>query len=312
MSVTDEQHEIDEAEGHDVAGAPGVIAAPHGEAGAGEPSGGGGRVRHLLSSAAPPLVVFVLFLIAWQVMSRQVVTRDNDRGDFLMAPPGDVWSEAFADGDNLAEALGGLWVTGRVTIIGLVLAIVLGVGAAVLMSQASWVERSFYPYAVVLQTIPIIALVPLIGVATDYGMNGRILVCIIISFFPIVTNTLFGLRSAEQGHHDLFTLHGAGRGTRLRKLMFPAALPAMFTGFRIAAGLSVIGAIVGDFFFRRGEKGIGQWLYVYQQNLQTSQLYGAIFWSSLFGIVMFWSFGLLGDLLTRSWHDSTSAGGRTG
>ena len=79
--------------------------------------------------------------------------------------------------------------------------------------------------------------------------------CVIISLFPIIVNTLFGLQSADRGMHDLFTLHHASRWTRLRKLMFPAALPAMFAGLRISAGLSVIGAIVGDFFFGRGQAG---------------------------------------------------------
>ena len=81
--------------------------------------------------------------------------------------------------------------------------------------------------------------------------------CVIISIFPIVSNTLFGLLSAEPSQHDLFTLKGASRWTRLRKLQLPAAMPAIFTGFRIAAGLSVIGAVVGELFFRKGGKGIG-------------------------------------------------------
>ena len=124
---------------------------------------------------------------------------------------------------------------------------------AILMSQAKWVERSFYPYAVALQTVPILALTPLIGQFFDYNFRSRVIVCVIISLFPIIANTLFGLLSADQGHHDLFRLHGAGRWTRLWKLQFPGALPAIFTGLRISAGLSVIGAIVGDFFFRRGD-----------------------------------------------------------
>ncbi|GIT00858.1 MAG: hypothetical protein CM1200mP26_25700 [Acidimicrobiales bacterium] len=82
----------------------------------------------------------------------------------------------------------------------------------------------------------------------------------IISLFPIIMNTLFGLQSADRGLHDLFTLHHAGRMTRMRKLMFPSALPAVFAGLRISAGLSVIGAIVGDFFFGKGDAGIGQLL----------------------------------------------------
>jgi NitT/TauT family transport system permease protein len=103
----------------------------------------------------------------------------------------------------------------------------------------------------VLQTIPILALVPLIGFWFSFGVSSRILVCVLISIFPIVSTTLFGLRGVDRGDHDLFTLYGATRGARLRKLQWPAALPAIFAGLRISAGLSVIGAIVGDFSSRR-------------------------------------------------------------
>ena len=90
--------------------------------------------------------------------------------------------------------------------------------------------------------------------------------------FPIVANTLFGLQSVDQAHHDLFTLHGASRCTRLWKLQFPAALPSIFTGLRIAAGLAVIGAIVGDFFFQQGDPGIGILIDRYQRRLQSEQM----------------------------------------
>ena len=95
--------------------------------------------------------------------------------------------------------------------VGLAIAIVLGMLFAMLMSQAKWIERSLYPYAVVLQTIPILALVPLIGFWFDFNFRSRVIVCVLIAIFPIITNTLFGLLSADQGQHDLFTLHGASR-----------------------------------------------------------------------------------------------------
>src|SRR5690606_7244051 len=141
-------------------------------------------------------------------------------------------------------------------VIGLVISIALGMAVAVIMSQAKVAERAIFPYMVTLQAIPILALVPVIGFWFGYGQQSRVLVCVIISIFPIIVNTLFGLQSAERGMHDLFTVHHASRISRLRKLMFPAALPAIFAGLRISAGLSVIGAIVGDFFFGQGEVGI--------------------------------------------------------
>src|SRR6185369_8586263 len=156
---------------------------------------------------------------------------------FLLPPPHDVVEVGFLDEHNVTELLRGLLLTTEVALIGLAIAMVIGVTAAVLMSQAKWLELSLYPWAVVLQCIPILALVPLIAFWLDFGMVSRIVVCVIIALFPIIANTLFGLQSADAGLRDLFRLHGAGRLTRLWKLMFPASLPAMFAGFRISAGL---------------------------------------------------------------------------
>ena len=140
------------------------------------------------------------------------------------------------------------------------------------------------------------------------GQNARILVCVIISLFPIIVNTLFGLQSADRGTHDLFTLHGASRWTRLRKLMLPAAMPAIFAGLRISAGLSVIGAIVGDFFFGKGDVGIGQRLQRYANQLEGEQLLAAVIMSSALGVAVFLIFGWIQNRAIGRWHDSGSSG----
>jgi NitT/TauT family transport system permease protein len=171
------------------------------------------------------------------------------------------------------------------------------------MGQAGWLERSLYPYAVVLQTIPILAMVPLFGYWFGFGLTARVLVCVLIALFPIIATTLFGLRSVESGHHDLFTLHGAGRLTRLVKLQLPSALPAVFTGLRISAGLSVIGAIVGDFFFRRGERGLGILIDIYRAQFQPERMFAAVILASVFGLVVFWLFGWFGRRVA-AWHES--------
>jgi NitT/TauT family transport system permease protein len=187
---------------------------------------------------------------------------------------------------------------------GLAIAIVLGLVLAVAMSRAKWIERSIYPYAVLTQTIPILAMVPLFGFWFGFGAFSRVLVVVLFCIFPIVANTLFGLQSVDQEHHDLFTLHGASRRTRLWKLQFPTALPSIFTGLRIAAGLAVIGAIVADFFFKQGNPGIGILIDRYQSRLQSEQMVGAIILSSLLGIVVFWFFGFLAHRVVGGWHES--------
>ena len=132
-------------------------------------------------------------------------------------------------------------------------------------------------------------------------------VCVIISLFPIIVNTLFGLQSVDTTMHDLFTLARADRLVRLRKLMFPAALPAIFAGMRISAGLSVIGAIVGDFFFAQGDVGIGQLLRRYANELDGEALFTTVIMSSLLGVAVFLLFGWLQRRAIGGWYDSSGS-----
>jgi len=131
---------------------------------------------------------------------------------------------------------------------------------------------------------------------------------VLIALFPIITDALFGMQSVEPNLHDLFTLHKAERHVRFRKLEFPASLPALFAGLRIAAGLSVIGAIVGEFFFGRGEKGLGVLIDKYRGMAATDRLLAALIVSSLLGIVVFWLFTFLAKISTGHWHEATAEG----
>jgi len=191
-------------------------------------------------------------------------------------------------------------------VIGLAIAAALGILWAILMSQFRWFERSTYPYAVILQCIPILALVPLIGVWFGYEFNARTIVCVMIALFPMVANTLFGLRSVEKSQRELFQLQKASRFTVLTKLQLPAALPAIFLGLRTSAGLAVVGAIVGDFFFQRGTPGIGSLMNVYTSGLEYPQLFAAIIGSALLGVLMFFLFGLIGKLAVGKWYDAAN------
>jgi NitT/TauT family transport system permease protein len=145
--------------------------------------------------------------------------------------------------------------------------------------------------------------VPLIALWFGYDFNARVVVCVLISIFPIVTNTLFGLLRAEANLHDLFTLHRSNRFERLVKLQLPHAIPDIFVGLRVAAGLSVIGAVVGEFFFGQGNPGLGNLLNLYRAHLQTDLLMGALFWACFLGIVSFWITGFLANRLTRNWYE---------
>ena len=252
-----------------------------------------------------PLVGFAGFIGFWYFMSYWALEHIWNKPSFLITPPHRVINVSFFKEINRTALLKGLYWTARVSVQGLVIAIVLGMALAIVMSQARWLERSIWPYLVAMQAIPILALVPIIGSIFGFDIPSRIFVCVLISLFPIVSNTLFGLLSAERGQHDLFTLHHVSRWTRLTKLQLPNAMPTIFTGFRIAAGLSVIGAIVGEIFFKRGDKGVGILLDSYRSRTQFPQMYGALILAAALGIVVFIIFGWLNNLVVGRWYEST-------
>lgn len=264
-----------------------------------EASKGDGFVRTFL----PPLVLGLAIIAAWYFISYVLLNQAPRQDGFLLRPPHKVVQIGFLDWGNFSEILRALWSSTKVAMLGLAIAIVLGFTIAIVMSQTKIAERAIFPYMVTLQAIPILALVPLIQFWWGTGFTSRVVVCVIISIFPIIVNTLFGLQSAERGMHDLFTLHHANRFTRLRKLMFPAALPAIFAGLRISAGLSVIGAIVGDFFFGKGEKGIGQLLRKFATDLSGEELLASVIMSSVLGVTVFLFFGWVEHRAIGTWHD---------
>ena len=262
-----------------------------------------GAVRSLTERILPPIVLGSGFVGIWYLLSYGLL---EPRRRFLLRPPHQVVQVGFLDWDNFSDILESLWSSTKVAMIGLAIAICIGLILAIMMSQAKIVERAIFPFMVTLQSIPILAIVPLIAFWFGTGQRSRVVVCVIISLFPIIVNTLFGLQSADRGLHDLLTLHHADRVTRMRKLMFPNALPAVFAGLRISAGLSVIGAIVGDFFFGRGDAGIGQLLRRYANQLAGEELLAAVIMSSALGVTVFLSFGWLQQRAIGRWHETTT------
>ena len=166
----------------------------------------------MLGTWLPPLVTLLVFLGIWYYVS--YIGLDADRR-FLLPPPHRVVEVSFFDSQNRTDILTALWLSTWIAALGLLISIVLGMGLGIAMSQGRWVERSIYPYAVILQCIPTLALVPVIGFWFDFGLTSRLIVTVLIALFPIISSTLFGLQSAERGQHELFTLHKAGRLTRL-------------------------------------------------------------------------------------------------
>lgn len=252
-----------------------------------------------MNRAVPIVAALAGIAAIWYLVS-DVVLPPSQR--FLLPPPHVAFGVALSDPDVIGPMLEALVRSAEVAVVGLVLSCVIGIGWAVLMAQWTSAEKILYPYAVILQTIPILALVPLIGIWMGYSFAARTAVCVLIAIFPMISNTFFGLQSATPAAHDLFTLNRATRLQRLMKLEFPAAVPAMFTGLRTAAGQAVIGAIVGDFFFQQGAPGIGSLLRVYTQRLSMEPLLTAVTLTALFGVVFFSVFAALDRAVVGRWY----------
>jgi NitT/TauT family transport system permease protein len=266
------------------------------------------KQRIAIRDYAGPVVVFAAFIGLWYFVA-EIVLAPQKR--FLLPVPHKVISEGFmvwhsGSDRGLQPILRSLWDSAKIALIGLAVTIVLGMALAVIMSTSRWLERATWPYLVAVQSAPILALTPLIRALIDGTTTQRVLVVILIAIFPIVSNTLFGLMSVDKSQHELFTLQGVSRWTRLSKLQFPAALPNIFVGLRISAGLAVIGAVVGDFYFRQGGVvGIGAQIDIYRSRLWGAELITAIIMASTLGLVVFLFFGWLSRAVIGKWHITT-------
>jgi NitT/TauT family transport system permease protein len=197
-------------------------------------------------------------------------------------------------------------VTLRLTFLALLVAVVGGAGLAVLFAQSRWIEFSFFPYAVILQVTPLIAIAPLILIYVDNTYAALLICAWIVAFFPILSNTTLGLNSADHNLVDLFQLYGASRWQTLRHLRLPSAMPYFLGGLKIAGGLSLIGAIVAE--FAAGTAGAGSGL-AYRileagYRLNIPRMFAAVILISVTGVLIFMAFSLLSHLVLRRWHES--------
>ncbi len=252
-----------------------------------------------------PVFVVALAMIGLWYLMHYVVLSENRR--FIMPPPHAVVDKAFMNGRARKELTTGFLNTGKVALLGFMFASILAFLVAVFMAFSRVIERAFFPYAVILQTIPVIALVPLFRVWFGPTVKTRVITCVLVAIFPIIVNFLFGLKSVDRGQLDLFTLHRATWWTRLWKLQLPSALPSIFTGLRIGAGLCVIGALVADFFFTRGDLGLGRLINNYALDLQYERLFGGVFMASMLGVAIYLLIGWIANRVLRNWHDSEAS-----
>lgn len=245
-----------------------------------------------------PVVIGVLSLFAWDL-----IVRLNDIPHYILPGPLLVAKSLV---DNWGTLQPALLVTLQVTFMALAVAVIGGVGLALLFAQSKWIEISLFPYAVVLQVTPIIAIAPLILIYVD-NTHVALLICAwIVAFFPILSNTTLGLNSADHNLLNLFQLYGASRWQVLRYLRIPSALPYFLGGLRIAGGLSLIGAVVAEFTAGTAGKGSGLAYRILESGyrLNIPLMFAALSLITITGIVIFLLFTALSHFALHKWHES--------
>jgi NitT/TauT family transport system permease protein len=257
----------------------------------------------MTAKAVAPVVLGVLILAVWEGLVSLLAVPS-----YILPGPVQIGETLVADWGLLAPSL---WVTLAITLEALAAAVMIGGLLAVLFSLSRWVELSLFPYAIVLQVTPIVAIAPLIIIwANDVDLS--LLICAwLVAFFPILSNTILGLRSVDRNLLSLFELYGASRWRTLVHLRLPAALPYFLGGLRISGGLALIGAVVAEFVAGTGGSASGlAWRILeagYQ--LKVPRMFAALALISAAGIAIFLALTLLSHLLLRRWHESALATG---
>lgn len=246
---------------------------------------------------AAPTLVGVLFLLGWEWL-----VRAQDIPPYILPGPLLIAQTLVRD---WASLLPSLLITAQITFAALFVAATLGLALAILFAQSRVVEMSLYPYAVILQVTPIVAIAPLIIIWADNLWLALLICAWIVAFFPILANTTTGLNSVDPNLRDLFRLYGASRWQVLVRLQLPTALPYFLAGLRISGGLSLIGAIVAEFVAGTGgsSSGLASRILETGYQLQIPRMFAALVLVSGFGILIFLSLTLISHLLLRRWHE---------
>lgn len=242
--------------------------------------------------AYPTVFLLIIFTVWWAVTASDIAP------PYILPSPQDTWSALV---DNVGYLAGHTWVTTLETVIGFAIAAVVGIGMAVIMVYSKTTERTFYPIILFAQVIPKIAIAPLFVVWLGFGPEPKILVAVLMAFFPIVIAGISGLRSVDPEALELASIMGGSRLKIFVKIRFPAALPELMSGLKVAATLAVTGAVVGEFV--GSNAGLGYVILQANGLLDTAMLFAALIIMSLLGVILFLLLEVI-ERLTIPWHAS--------
>jgi len=237
----------------------------------------------------PPVAVIAAAIGLWELAARwDLIAEALQIQPFLVPAPSDVAEALWRDRELLAD---NAWVTGQEVVLGFALALVAGIAFAVILHLSDVLRRSFYPLLMASQTVPVIAIAPILVVWLGYGLGPKLVIIALVCFFPITVNTLDGLRSVDPELPRMMRTLDAGRGQVLRRVELPSALPFLFSGAKIAAVVSVIGAVFGE--WSGANQGLGHLILVAQGQVLTDRVFAAVFVLSTIAIAMFGLLSLL-------------------
>jgi NitT/TauT family transport system permease protein len=256
-------------------------------------------MRGRLRTVANAVGVFVALLVLWQLILWVFhVPR------FMLPSP---WAVARAVVARFPSLLESTWITAEESLGGLIASIVVGVIVALFFAQWRWVRRMLYPYTILLQTVPIVAIAPLILMWVGAGTASVALIAFIISLAPIIANTTQGLISVDENLVHLFLMHNASSAQKLFKLRLPHAVPNLFVGIRIASGIAVIGAITGELYAgssQVGAGGLGYSILYASSQLQTDYLFALVLAATVLGFGFFFVVMFFEWYFLHRWHES--------
>lgn len=247
-------------------------------------------MKSIIQKVLPPAIPFFIAVLLFEFLVRNKIV-----ASFIVPAPSSIISSLIADFQEYLHA--GQETLGA-ALIGLSLASLVGVSAALLMSSSKWIERAFYPYATFFQTVPIVSMAPLLVIWFGFGLKTVVISAFIVSIFPIIANTLDGLKLTDPALVDLFKLYGGTKRDLLFKLRLPSAVPQMLTGLKISSGLAMIGAIIGEFIAGGGLGGIIDSART-QQRLD--KVFAAVFLASFSGLLLIFLLNVIAKKFFRKW-----------
>jgi NitT/TauT family transport system permease protein len=258
-------------------------------------------MKRVVAAALPPTIAALALLAAWELAVLMFKP-----AAYLLPSPLMIYRAAQGESAQLLRAT---LSTATSAGLGFLLAAIGGMAAASVLAQSRLLQRGLYPLASLFQMVPLVAIAPLLVIWLGYGLRATAASAAIVAFFPVLANTLDGLRSTDPALHELFTIHRAGRVARWWKLELPSAAPSIVTGLRIAAGLAVIGTVVGEFVsgYAGEDAPLGMVVLASMRSARTDLVFAAVGLSAVVGFMLFGVVSLLGWLSLRRWHASAVA-----